>query len=284
MIRNIRLGESIKSLANFDRLAYKENSAKNQDQETEIGEKFDEKENRMIEEKLPDVVSNIEDEYDLKYKSYGSAFFPVLCLTATNCKETETHVVSQFNIRADCIISSPTFIRKNLHISFSKEPTYSKNIIRIFQNKKWKGIKPVIIYCNFKASTEIVANYMKQNGYNAVCYNSDMNEFQRLNILQQFLKQEKEKMSIEEAKRDKLDKILNPSMNFDAIVSTVSLSMGLDHKNVRSVIHYNMPSNIETYIQEIGRSGRDGETALCHCFISDDDYLFSRSRNFVDYL
>lgn len=65
---------------------------------------------------------------------------------------------------------------------------------------------------------------------------------------------------------------------------TIAFSMGIDKRDIQSVIHYDLPRSIENYVQEIGRAGRDGTLARCHMFLNDNDFYTLRRITLSDLL
>src|SRR4051794_12594996 len=58
--------------------------------------------------------------------------------------------------------------------------------------------------------------------------------------------------------------------------------MGINKKDIKGVIHYNMPKSLEHFVQEVGRCGRDGQQSQCHLFLSEEDYTKLRSLAYSD--
>lgn len=107
-----------------------------------------------------------------------------------------------------------------------------------------------IIYCSTRNSVESVTERLNAQGFSAVGYHGGMNSDIR--------------------QRNQDDFILN---RVQIIVATNAFGMGIDKPDVRFVIHYNMPQNMEAYYQEAGRAGRDGEPSHCTLLYSPSDIV-----------
>ena len=110
--------------------------------------------------------------------------------------------------------------------------------------------EPSIVYCATRKDVESVASKLSQAGIKAKPYHAGMDMSDRHATQRAF----------------QFDEI-------QVVVATNAFGMGIDKSNVRQVIHYAMPKDLESYYQEAGRAGRDGEGSRCTLFYSDRDIM-----------
>ena len=171
---------------------------------------------------------------------------PIIALTATADKATRTDILAQLSIpKAPIFISS--FDRENIEIEVRPADDRIGQIVR-FVNKR-PGDSG-IIYCLSRKATEQLATKLDKSGISAAAYHAGMSFDDRTHVQEEFI----------------FDKI-------QIVCATVAFGMGIDKSNVRWVIHYNMPKNIEGYYQEIGRAGRDGLKSHALLFHSYADVI-----------
>lgn len=171
---------------------------------------------------------------------------PMVALTATADRVTRKDILTQLGIpEAKTYISS--FDRPNLSLSVLP----GRNRIKIIQNFIAERPRQAgIIYCLSRKNTETVAEALQKAGIKAKFYHAKLPPDERAKVQDAFLRDD-----------------------VQVIVATIAFGMGIDKSNVRWVIHYSMPSNVESFYQEIGRSGRDGVKADTLLFYSYNDLL-----------
>ena len=171
---------------------------------------------------------------------------PMVALTATADRVTRKDILAQLGVpEAKTYISS--FDRPNLSLSVLP----GRNRIKIIQNFIAERPRQAgIIYCLSRKNTETVAEALQKAGIKAKFYHAKLPSDERAKVQDAFLRDD-----------------------VQVIVATIAFGMGIDKSNVRWVIHYSMPSNVESFYQEIGRSGRDGVKADTLLFYSYNDLL-----------
>jgi len=181
------------------------------------------------------------------------AQIPVVAFTATADVATQVDIVKQLHIpKAKKHLAS--FDRKNLFLEVRPGTDRLNQILRFLKSRPEES---GIIYCLSRKNTEMLAEKLKAKGYEAQAYHAGLEAQERTRIQEDFVND-----------------------RTPIIVATIAFGMGIDKSNVRWVIHYNMPKNIEGYYQEIGRSGRDGLPAHTLLFYSFADVL--QLRQFIE--
>ena len=188
---------------------------------------------------------------DILRKNYKKV--PITALTATATPEVKADIADILGLNNYEIITQ-SIIRNNLNIKIKKNSSnLQQKIVSLIKDNYLN--QTGIIYCNSRKKCEEVNYVLKQNSLNSSFFHAGMDSDERTNIQSLW---QKSKINI--------------------IVATIAFGMGIDKENVRYIIHYNLPKNIESYYQEIGRAGRDGKKSDCILFHNEKDICIYKSQ------
>lgn len=169
---------------------------------------------------------------------------PIIALTATATPKVREDTLSQLGLKG-CKTYVASFNRHNLLYEIRpKKETYDQVLQYLRKNRGRSGI----IYCQSRKNVDTIAAKLRRDGFNALPYHAGLSDTQREMNQEAFIKDDA-----------------------DIIVATIAFGMGIDKPNVRFVIHYDLPKNLEGYYQETGRGGRDGLECECILFFSHGD-------------
>ncbi len=169
----------------------------------------------------------------------------VAAFTATATQSVKTDIKHKLGLNDPFEITT-SFDRPNLYFSTAKPQSKDQYLIQ--QLKEWKD-DCGIVYCMSRKLTMKVAELLQNRGFKASYYHAGMDTEERNKVQEDFT----------------YDRV-------QIIVATSAFGMGIDKSNVRYVIHYNMPTDMESYYQEAGRAGRDGAEGNCLLLYNGSDY------------
>lgn len=186
----------------------------------------------------------------LRYR-YPSVSFMALTATATN--RVQKDIIQQLRLR-EPTVHVASFNRPNLYYEvIPKERRSYDQLLKKVRSFSGSGI----IYCLSRRQVDDIAYRLSTDGISALPYHAGMEDGTRSQNQTRFIRDD-----------------------VQIIVATVAFGMGINKPDVRFVIHYDLPQNLERYYQESGRAGRDGESAYCTLFYGGKD--ISTIRYLID--
>lgn len=179
---------------------------------------------------------------------------PRICaFTATATQRVQKDILQMLEMH-DPFVRITSFNRPNLYFSVCHTREKQSKLLELLES--YRGFSG-IVYCGTRKLVETVCEIIGQNGYAVTRYHAGLSEEERQKNQDDFIYERAQIM-----------------------VATNAFGMGIDKSNVRFVIHYNMPKDLESYYQEAGRAGRDGERADCHLLFEPKDIVLQ--KYFID--
>ncbi|MBZ9692730.1 DNA helicase RecQ [Clostridium sp. M14] len=188
----------------------------------------------------------------LKNKPIISAF------TATATKEVKDDSINLLGLFKPYIYIGD-INRENLNLNVLKEIDKLEELKDIIiSHEEQSGI----VYCASQKEVDTLYYYLSDLGYSVGKYHGGLKDEEKENFQEGFLYEK-----------------------FNVMIATNAFGMGIDKSNIRFIVHFTIPQNIECYYQEVGRGGRDGEKCDCYLFYCESDirrveYIINKSSSF----
>lgn len=186
---------------------------------------------------------------------------PIIALTASATRQVKEDIIDKLELKTPSVFQK-SFARENLSFAIRKTETKEKKLIEIL--KKIEGT--AIVYVRSRKATQDLAKNLARQGVSAIFYHAGLNYQERSVRQEEWL-----------------------ASKVRVMVATNAFGMGINKADVRSVIHMDLPENLESYYQEAGRAGRDGKRSYAVIIYHDVDVLslqhkVQQSQPSLDYL
>lgn len=170
---------------------------------------------------------------------------PIIALTASATRQVSEDIQDKLEFKNPSVFQK-SFARENLSFAIRKTETKEKKLIEIL--KKVQGT--AIVYVRSRKATQDLAKNLNHHGFSSIFYHAGLNHQQRSVRQEEWL-----------------------TNKVRVMVATNAFGMGINKADVRTVIHMDLPENIESYYQEAGRAGRDGKRSYAVIIYHDVDVL-----------
>jgi ATP-dependent DNA helicase RecQ len=175
---------------------------------------------------------------------------PFIALTASATRLVKEDIISKLELKSAEVFQK-SFARDNLSFVVRKTETKEKKLLEVL--RKVSG--PAIVYVRSRKATVTLSKFLEKSGISATYYHAGLNHAERMTRQDEWISNQSRVM-----------------------VATNAFGMGINKADVRVVVHMDLPENLESYYQEAGRAGRDGNRSYAAIIFHEVDVLGLRSK------
>ncbi|XP_053663024.1 ATP-dependent DNA helicase Q4 [Anopheles marshallii] len=202
----------------------------------------------------------------------------ILGLTATATVQTRQSIVSHLAIPDGLRgIISDIPLPDNLLLTVSRDVNRDVALVELLQSDRFSSLQSIIVYCTRRDDCERVASFVRTCFQDAARAAAEANAHKRKRL--NYVAEPYHAGMAASRRRTIQNAFMSGELRI--VVATIAFGMGINKADIRAIIHYNMPKNFESYVQEVGRAGRDGLLSHCHLFLDNKGNDRNELRRFI---